>query len=226
MTSVLVVGHSGLLAGCVANPEPAVLPPQQVAQSPSPTGNLGLLPLPLTGSSFYYYVDDTRTALTLSTDWIAVRFAGNDPSARAAALQDSIVDPQAQGRSVPNPVMTLLRVRAGVTSRQLIEGLNALRADRARLVLVNPVFQTADAEMVVTDEFVATFPTTRTKEEIDTINRSHNVEIADIVLGQANTFVLRVMSEARLDALGMANLYQESGAALHAAPNFVRITRL
>src|SRR6185503_18810253 len=45
------------------------------------------------------------------------------------------------------------------------------------------------------------------------------------ILGQANTFVLRVLPESQLDALAMANLYQESGTAISAAPNFVRITR-
>jgi hypothetical protein len=51
------------------------------------------------------------------------------------------------------------------------------------------------------------------------------VEIVEPILGQANTFVLRVTDQADLDTLAMANLYQESGVATSAAPNFVRILK-
>ena len=60
-------------------------------------------------------------------------------------------------------------------------------------------------------------------EEIDAINSSYGVEMVEPILGQENTFVLRVSPSSKVDLLSMANLYQESGAATHAAPNFVRI---
>ncbi|MEO7839403.1 MAG: S8 family serine peptidase [Anaerolineales bacterium] len=88
---------------------------------------------------------------------------------------------------------------------------------------VNPVFQTDDAEMAITDEFIATFPLERNMEEINAINTSHGVELVEPILGQENTYILRVSASTRLDVLAMANLYQESGVATYAAPDFVRI---
>jgi len=100
-----------------------------------------------------------------------------------------------------------------------------LRADRSSFRQVNPVFQTSDAQLIITDQFIATFSAEKEKEEIDQINSAHGVEIVEPILGQANTFVLRVTEKADLDTLSMANLYQESGIATSAAPNFVRILK-
>ncbi|NMB90817.1 MAG: S8 family serine peptidase, partial [Chloroflexi bacterium] len=54
-------------------------------------------------------------------------------------------------------------------------------------------------------------------------NAAHQVETIKPVLGQENTFLLRVLPEAGVDALSMANQYQESGGVVNAAPNFVRM---
>lgn len=51
----------------------------------------------------------------------------------------------------------------------------------------------------------------------------YGVELVEPILGQENTFVLRVTRNADLDALSMANMYQESNIAVYAAPNFIRI---
>jgi hypothetical protein len=135
------------------------------------------------------------------------------------------VDPQKPTREVPAPEWLLLPLQEGMTIAGLIEGINSLRADRSRFRQVNPVFQTEDAEMIVTDQFIAVFPADKSKEEIAAINSSQNVEIMDSILGQTNTYVLRVTDQAGRDALSMANLYQESGLAMDAAPNFIRIVQ-
>jgi hypothetical protein len=98
-----------------------------------------------------------------------------------------------------------------------------LRANTASFLQVNPVFQTGDAEMAITNEFIATFPAGKSMAEIDAINSSYDVKIVEPILGQGNTFVLQVLPSAKVDSLSMANLYQESGAAINAAPNFIRI---
>jgi hypothetical protein len=185
----------------------------------------GVQLLPADGSSFYYYASGEKIPLQPSPGWIAVQFASTDPAEQSAALEDSLVDSGEPARELPTPGWALLAVRADLAPQALIEGINALRLDRTGFRQVNPVFETDDAMMIVTDQFIATFPAEQGKEEIDRINSSQHVEIVEALLGQANTFVLRVTDEAGMDALSMANLYQETGLARDAAPNFIRIVQ-
>ena len=175
--------------------------------------------------SFYYYVGGVRTPLTLSMQWIAVKFASPDPKEQAVAAENSLLGPLEQARQIPTPELTLLPLQENLSRKAIAEGINTLRADRSSFLQVNPVFQTDDAQLIITDQFIATFSAEKEKEEIDQINSSHGVEMVEPVLGQANTFVLRVTDKADLDTLSMANLYQESGIATSAAPNFVRILK-
>jgi hypothetical protein len=203
----------GFMVSCVGNAGNVA----QTTQAVIPSSTLD-------DSSFYYYADGVRTQLTPSLKWISVKFVSADPAKQSAALQGTIVDSLGQVRRTPVPELTLLPLRKGLNTEALIDGINTLRADHSTFLQVDPVFQTGDAEMILTEEFIATFSAEKGKEEIDTINSSHGVEIVEPVLGQANTFVLKVTGKARLDVLLMANLYQESGLAVYAAPNFIRIT--
>ena len=213
-----------LMAGCAANATPPVETTQAAIPSTSSIiEQTGIQPLATDGSSLYYYVEGKRTLLTPSFKWISVRFASDNPAEQSAALQGSIAGPPDQARRMANPTLSLLPLREGLSIRELIEGINALRAKSASFMQVNPVFQTEDAEMAITDEFIATFPAGKSMAEINTINSSYGVEIVESILGQENTFVLRVLPSKKVDALAMANQYQESGAATQAAPNFVRI---
>ena len=174
---------------------------------------------------FYYYAGGQRIPLQPSLNWVSVKFASADPSKQSTAVSNSEVplEPLDQARPIPHAGLTLLPVQPGVTSQTLVEGVSAMRAMTNQFLAVHPVFETSDAEMVITDEFIAAFPPGKSLEEIHTLNSSYNVEIVEPILGQENTFVLKVRPEAQLDALAMSNLYQESGITLHAAPNFVRI---
>ncbi len=174
-------------------------------------------------SSFYYYVSGERVPLTLSLEWIAVKFAGDDPAAQSAALKGSIADSLDKAKTIPQLGLALLPVQDGVTFETLVGGINALRTNTAEFSQVNPVFQAGNTGMVVTDEFIATFAPEKSMEEIEAINSAHGVEVVDTILGQENTFVLRVTAGAGMDTLSLANLYQESGLAVYAAPNFVRV---
>ena len=195
----------------------AQMPAQGAAQP-------GLVPL-AAGGQYYYYVDGERVPLTPSMDWVSVRFVTNDPAGQVAALAASgaPLDLPATARRIPNPQLSLWPLRPGVTADSLALAINAMRAKPDTFLGVDPVFQTSDAEMVMTDEFIATFPADKSLKEIDALNASHGVERAEAVLGQEHTFVLKVRPGSRLDSLAMANLYQESGMAIHAAPDFVRI---
>ena len=216
--AIALLLFSVLLMGCVNRAE-AVFQTTQAADQK----NFSLLPSD--GSSFYYYVGDDRLPLTPSLHWVAVKFVSTDPAERSAALHESIVDTLKPVRELPDPAWTILPLQENLTAEALIEGINVLRADRARVRQANPVFLAEGAEMIVTDEFIATFPVETGKEDLQSINSAQHVEIVESIIGQANTYVLRVTQESRLDALSMANLYRESGWALESAPNFTRIIK-
>jgi hypothetical protein len=221
--AVILLFFSILMVGCMDRVE-ATAQPIPTASSPLALAAHAEVRLSRPADqSFYYYADGVRIPLTLSLKWIAVKFASTDPAKQAAALRDSRVGSLEQAQQIPVPELTLVPLREGMTTEALMQEINTLRADRSSFLQVNPVFQAEDVEMIITDEFIATFSTEKEKEEIDNLNSSHGVKIVEPILGQANTFVLRVTEKADLDSLSMANLYQESGIAISAAPNFVRV---
>jgi len=185
----------------------------------------GIQPLGADGSSFYYYVGGQRMSLQPSLKWVSVKFASSDINKQSAALRNTATSFGAldQARHIPSPELTLLPVQQGTTVETLIQGINSMRATPSSFVSANPVFQTSDAELIISDQFVAKFPAGESQDEISVLNAAYGTEIVEPILGQENTFVLRVLPGSSLDALATANLYQESGAAVSAAPNFVRI---
>jgi hypothetical protein len=222
---VFVLIGSVFLASCM-NSVGNEIQATQTASFPLSSVDRAEVRLSRTGEDrFYYYVGGVRTPLALSMQWIAVKFASPDPTNQSAAAQNSILGPLEQAQPSPVPELTLVPLQENLSRKAIAEGINTLRADRASFLQVNPVFQSGDAQLILTDQFIATFPAGKEKEEIDQINSSHGVEIVEPILGQANTFVLRVTEKAELDPLAMANLYQESGIATSAAPNFVRILK-
>lgn len=221
--AVVLLLPSILIAGCMDNVGNTIQS-TQTASSPLPSADRAEVRLlSPDDNSLYYYADGVRTPLTLSLKRIAVKFASTDPAKQSAALQGSSVGSLEQAQQIPVPELTLLPLREGLTTEMLMQEINTLRADRSSFLQVNPVFRAEGVEMIITDEFIATFSSEKAKEEIDSLNSSHGVEIVEPILGQGNTFVLRVTEKADLDSLSMANLYQESGLAMYAAPNFVRV---
>jgi len=213
---------STFVVSCAGNAPSTVETTQAATISVSHIVKAGIQPLPSDGNSFYYYANGNRIPLVLSLKWIAVKFVSDDATKQASALKNSITGPLDQANQIPQLKLTILPLQDGLTIQTLVEGINSLRANAAFLQ-VNPVFQTEDAEMTLTDEFIATFPAGKSMEEIEDINLSYGVEIVDPILGQENTFVLRATVKAGRDTLSLANLYQENGVAIYSAPNFVRI---
>jgi subtilisin family serine protease len=176
-------------------------------------------------AAYYYYADGSSISLTPSLKWLSVRFASVKAAEQSAALANysALLKPLDQARQIPHPKLTMLALQDGVTLQMLTEAINSMRASGAEFLTANPVFETPDAQMLVTDEFIASFPADLSRSEIDAINSSHRVEMVEPILGQNNTFVLRIAAGADSNAISMANLYQESGVATDAAPNFARI---
>ena len=207
---LLAVVFSVLLTGCAA-------------EATAPAQKAEFQPLSSDSNSFYYYVGENRAPLTLSLNWIAVKFASADTAAQSAALKGSLADSLDRAEQFSQYGVTLLPVQDGVTFQLLVDGINSLRANTAAFFQVNPVFQAGDTGMIVTDEFIATFPAGMSMDEINKANASYGVELGDPILGQENTFVLRATENTKMDTLSLANLYQESGLAIYSAPNFVRV---
>ena len=178
--------------------------------------------------AFYYYYFNDRVPLTVSLKWVAVKFASDKAEEQTAALQnfDNLVEANDKAREIPHPKLILLPLKAGLTIQSLKDGIDSLRKDHSHFLWANPVFQSGNSEeLVITDEFIASFPPEKTRVEIDSINSSHKVELVEPISGQVNTFVLRVSPAVETDSLSMANLFQESGAAKYAAPNFLHIIK-
>jgi len=197
------------------------------AQEPTPPAPNGeVQPLAENGSSLYYYVDGKRVNLTPSLDWVSVKFVSADASEQEAVTGkfSSTVTSLSGARQIPHLGVTLLPVKDGLAAKSLVQGVNSMRASSSSFSQVNPVFAYDSMDMVVSDEFVAAFPPAASMAEINEINAARGVELVSEVLGQENTFVLQVTSAASLDALAMANHYQESGLVVYASPNFVRIS--
>ena len=176
------------------------------------------------GGAYYYYVDGIRRELSPSLEWVSVQFASDDPAAQTEALRPFSPDlgSLTQSLTIPNPPLTLLPLEAGMTGTELAGSIQAMSASPA-FAQVNPVFDTGDALMAMTNEFVATFPAGMSSDAIGSVNATHAVEVVKPILGQENTFVLRLLPGAEMDVLAMANLYQEQGLAVYSAPNFLRL---
>jgi hypothetical protein len=186
------------------------------------TGSVGIAHAQgASAGGYYYYVDGQRVSLNPSQKWVSVTFASEDAAAQSAALAkaDAMLGTLDQARHFPHLKLTLLPVVNGSAST-----VDSLRAEKT-FSQVSPVFQTSDAEMAVTDQFIVTFPAGMSMDEINAVNSSYGAEIVEPILGQDNTFVLRATDKAQLDILSLANSYQESGVAVYAAPNFVRIVQ-
>ncbi|HEX8917554.1 MAG TPA: hypothetical protein VF898_03550, partial [Chloroflexota bacterium] len=186
----------------------------------------GIQPLAANSDSFHYYASGKRIDLTPSREWVSVKFADTNPAAQTDALKSSgaPLNPTGNIRSIPVAGWALVPVNAGTTQAALLQGINAMRLMPARFTEVNPVFQAGQDEMAVTDEFIAKFDPAVSQAQIDATNAAYGVQIVQPLLGQPNTFVLKVSADSHMDALAMSNLYQDSGTALSAAPNFVRLT--
>ncbi len=81
----------------------------------------------------------------------------------------------------------------------------------------------AEAPFVVTDEFIAQFKPQLSREEIERYNKENGVQVVAPDRFVKSQYLLRVTEASPLDALDMANLYEESGLTVFAHPNFVRV---
>lgn len=77
---------------------------------------------------------------------------------------------------------------------------------------------------ILTDEFITKIDTTTMPlVKFWEINRKHNVELAEEYPYRPDVFILRVTKQSALNAMDMANLYQDSAYVIFAEPNLTQL---
>lgn len=173
-------------------------------------------------SALFYYANGERIPLTISTDYVAAQI-----TAGGTVGMDSIEQSFAQVADAAAPVQPGLiagqdfyllpveNVGNAAGARALVE---SMRASSLTLDWVNPVYRYEQFDLVLTREFIAGFPAGTTRDEIDGYNAANGVEyVRDLM---PDVYVLRVTPASGVDALAMANRYEEGGFAAYGEPNW------
>ncbi|MBL8134160.1 MAG: S8 family serine peptidase [Anaerolineae bacterium] len=175
----------------------------------------------------YYYALGEPVSLALSARFVAVGGAVAPDGGQVRALTGVFAALESEGLPLQPGIharlnFTLLPLAGGTSERERAALVDSMRAAALPVGWVNPVFERAGSLLVLTDEFLATFPAGTPRAGIDALNAASGVEIArQISSGAAgDVYVLRVTAGAGVDALMMANHYHTGGIALHAEPNW------
>lgn len=209
------------VSGSLSGPQLGALPPENVLAAIRAEQELQ------GGGQRYYYYEGNRIPLTIEPGVVAVRFAATAESVRATALsrmlQSSDISQLVQNDELS---YTLVFFESSAQAQTSIQRLNQIEQFGAEVLWVNPVFTVPGGLAVLTDEFIARFPTSWSIDQIRAYNSSMGVETVSALLSNDNTYLLRVSpaqnesGQQWIDALTMANYYQESGQVLYAEPNF------
>ncbi|MBK8783930.1 MAG: hypothetical protein IPO22_19550 [Anaerolineales bacterium] len=157
------------------------------AQDPTPpTPNGDVQPLAADGTSLYYYVDGQRVNLTPSLDWVSVKFVSTDTVEQQSVTGkfSSTVAPLDGAREIPHLGLTLLPLQDGLGTKNLVQGVNSMRASSSSFSQVNPVYSYDGVDMVVSDEFIAAFPPATSMADIDALNVARGVEVVSLSSGR------------------------------------------
>jgi len=172
---------------------------------------------------FYCYFGERKIALTLSKEKIAVRFRKSRALRQAEATvqaAESVGFLSGQDE-LSDFNLTLLPLSGHIAEQEVVQTVNYLN-NEPDVQFANPVFYTAefDAEFFLTDEFFVKSKPCVSGEEMESLNRLHDVEIAQEIKW-ADHYILRVKDPTNLNTLKIANLYHESPIIEYSHPNFV-----
>ncbi len=185
------------------------------AQDPKkPTAEVG---------QFYYYYNNEKLGLDLSTEWVAVKYIGEAVLAsQTAAAASPNIDAGLPLRETGTRNIALLPLKAG-GSEQVAQAIADLRAQTAAFEWVNPVFAVQEGLAIATQQFIAQFPASTTPQARATFNLANGVSVVRQVDWLPNTYVLEVAASSGKNALDMANFYHESGMVVFAEPDFLQL---
>ncbi len=168
----------------------------------------------------FYYADGERIPLEVVPDVIAVQFARPEAIAQAQTRFGELLD----GAPVSSPAAFagdnfVLMPAGGIDPNGAVRLAQSVETTRdLNVIWSNPVYRLAEFDLVVTDEFIAGFPPGTPRDVVDAYNARNGVQVVGM-LG-ADVYILRVIRSAGVDALAMANRYEEEDVALYGEPNF------
>lgn len=180
------------------------------------------------GSDAYYWYQGQKLSLNVSPLWVGVRYRTDDPSLQNRIFQQTapLIDTTASPKTYTNPDVTLLPLPKNATIQTALNTVGALRAQAANFEWVGRVFDYEGTLAIETPEFVAQFPATMSRAQIDALNAQYGVSLLQTQLSNDNTFVLEAPITPTSNAFTLANLYHESGFALYAEPNLINILHI
>ncbi|MBK8027730.1 MAG: S8 family serine peptidase [Chloroflexi bacterium] len=198
---------------------------------------LMLLSVPVFGTAAqepvnYYFALGEQIPLRVSTRYVAVGSVDRGRTADAEGI-GAVTSQLAQSfdalRTEALPLQpgllagldfTLMPTTGVGSDAEALSLVGSLRTavDPARWV--NPVFERDGALLILTDEFVATFPVGTPGDLVEAYHAANGVSIVRQI--GTNVYVLRV--GPGVDALTMANRYHTGGVALHAEPNWALLS--
>jgi thermitase len=174
-------------------------------------------------SGYSYYASGQVINLQVSSDFIAVRM---NPGTRLSTITGirslSGVGNISSAIEIDSPRVTLVPLAAGSNGVTVTNNVRTMAASSIEWAM--PVFQISDIYHVVTDRFLASFPTTMTDAQVDAYNANYGVvRLEHLANNMDNIYVLAVTSASGRNAIEMANLYQLGGVARYATPEFLRL---
>lgn len=171
----------------------------------------------------YYYANGKKIPVVVSLDRIGV--IAKDPASAANVRRvESLVSPL--GLDLTQELsggMLILRLRQSTNRAGVLKLVRELRKQGVDSLVNAGLVVHAENDnnpSIVTDEFIAQFKPNVGKEQIDAFNAANGVAIVRREPFVQNQFLLRVTESSLLDALRMANRYQENQLVMFAHPNF------
>ena len=171
-------------------------------------------------TTFWYYVDTEKVYLPLSTDAVTIIYDENLTDFERDIVTNDINDlaSVAELKDLGKPEQVIVELKSGLSETELLTILNGLRA-KPGVRIANPVFTLPDAQLTITDQFIARFKPNVQIKVVEAFNQANNVEIVKATR-LPKTYILSV--GAGSNTIDMANLYHESDITIYATPDFVR----
>ena len=159
-------------------------------------------------------------SLTLSLNWITIKFSTNDAAAQKKALDTLRPLAEVDRKSAAPGDVYKLPLRSGITEQTLLSNINLLRINTDIYAQVNPVFELNGFDTFMTDEFIVVYAANMNPADIRVVNDSYGVSEISELEETDGGYLLQYGPTSILDALMLANLYVEKGYAESAIPRF------
>lgn len=171
--------------------------------------------------SLFYYSNGQKHPLELSKNKLALRFKGGVGEERKKHLieSDQNFTPFNEKKELSRFNLTSMLLREGKSKEDVKQTIINM-SYKSEIELVAPVFTLPNAEVIITDEFIVKFKPSVSKEEIDTFNELHDVEIVRKERW-TDRYTLKVKNTANFNTIKMANIYYEDPITVFATPNFI-----